>query len=126
MEINKLSIGQTNCDLTNKTNQSSTQLSYKVSTAWTRYYLVQFTNFSHQRLLTIDAMTGRIGVCGEQRGAGTDCVHHQEHGDARDLLPVPSRLQQQRVCSRGREQKPVLENVADNIAIFHLFHDNFV
>ena len=38
----------------------------------------------------------------------TACVHYRGHGDARDLLPVPSRLKQQRVCSRGREQKSVM------------------
>ena len=61
-------------------------------------------NFSRQRLLTFDAMTGRIQVCGEHSGAGTNCEHYRGHGDARDLLPVPSRLQQQPVCSRGPEQ----------------------
>ena len=35
-------------------------------------------------------------------------MHYRGHGDARDLLPVPSRLKQQRVCSRGREQKSVM------------------
>ena len=46
-------------------------------------------------LLTFDAMTGRMGVCGEQRGADTDCVHHHGDGGARGYLPVLSRLQQQ-------------------------------
>ena len=69
-------------------------------------------------LLTFDAMTGRIEVCGEQCGADTDCVHHRGHGGARDLLPVPSRLLQQRACSRGRKKKPWRTKlVADNIVI---------
>ena len=35
-------------------------------------------------LLTFDAMTGRMEVCGEQRGADTDCEHPSGHGGAHD------------------------------------------
>ena len=61
MEINKSSIGQTNCDLPTKNNPIINSLSLqRVFRSDTRYYLVQFTNFSRQRmLLTFDVMTGR-------------------------------------------------------------------
>ena len=122
MEINKSSIGQTNCDLPTKNNPIINSLSLqRVFRSDTRYYLVQFTNFSRQRmLLTFDAMTGRMKGCGE-RGADTDCEHPSGHGGAHDLLPVPCRLQQQRVCSRGRKQKSWRTKiVADNIVICNL------
>ena len=71
-------------------------------------------------LLTFDAMTGRMKGCGE-RGADTDCEHPSGHGGAHDLLPVPCRLQQQRVCSRGRKQKSWRTKiVADNVVLCNL------
>ena len=54
-------------------------------------HLVQFTYFPRQRMLTFDAMTSRMEVCGEQDGAGTNCVHHRGDGSARDLLPLLNR-----------------------------------
>ena len=117
MEINKSSIGQANCNLTTKNNQSSIHLFYNVSTAQTPgTIVVQFTNFSRQRLLTFDAMTG---LCGEQCGADTDCVHHHGHGDARDLLPVlcPADCSNNVDVAVAVSRNLMLENVVDNIVI---------